>query len=1110
MLKNILRNRVFSVFWMWAGLLWLLLLLTTAPVFAAGPVITVDSNGDTATPGDGACTLREAVSNANTAGDTSGGDCPAGNGNDTIVFAPALNGQTITLSGAELSISSNVTIAGPGASRLAVSGNNASRVFSITAGAVTISGLTVRDGQISGADGAGIANAGALTLDGVIVTANTISGGATTQGGGIYNTGALTVTHSAISGNANLGSSGSGGGIANKSGGSATIINSTISGNTANTYGGGIVNDAGAMTLVNDTIVNNAALNFDGGGLAVWGTTLLKNTIVANNTDKGGPNDCSYLFTSPTSQGYNLIETVGNCTFAATGDLTGQDPKLGAPGANDGETPTHFPLAGSPVIDAIPAGSNGCNDTVADDQRGYLRATGKACDTGAVEYNGIYLTLTKSVSDPAPQPAQTITYTLVVSLRQSGNVNLSSVLISDTMPAGINFVGPVAVTGGSGAITGPPPALVSGLSIAGGTVVTVTFPVTVSTGLASGATIVNTAAVTSAEVTAPVTATATLTVSNIGPAAGADTFSVPEDSGATGLDVRANDVDLNGDAITITGVGQPANGQSSIVNGQLSIIYTPTLDFNGVEVFTYTISDGAVSDTTTVTVTVRAVNDVPAFTGGADQWRIQTAGPQTVSAWATGISAGPADEAGQSLTFHLNIGNPALFSDPPALNSGSGDLTFTPAATMSGAAIVTVTLQDDGGGADGGVDTTAAQTFTLVIAPGDAVATIDPSAGGSLVYTDTTSGLGAWAQAPAGAVAAPTDLVFDELPPTTTPPPGSFGFAGRVFSINAWQNMALQTGFVFGTPITLTLGYNPADLGFIDESTLTLFAWDGSAWADDGLTVIRRDPAAHQVTVVISHLSEFALFGQAPAMRISKQVAGRSEAGSGSFGSFGSLNLPLGGVVTYTVVLSNSGGFVARGVVMSDVLPAGVSFAGWTQQGSALLPGDGSTLEWGPHDIQPGAAYTIEFTVDVTHAAAFAEQTIVNIARFSSDNAGSGADSAALLVAANTAPSISAVGNQSIFVNRPLTVSITIADLETLPDMLLLSGASSAGGLVSSSDIQFGGSGANRTVTITPATGVTGAAAITLTVTDGGGLTDVAGFRLVVSMIRVYLPLVLR
>ena len=50
------------------------------------------------------------------------------NSNDTIIFAPSLNGKTITLTSGELDLTKNLTIQGPGASQLTVSGGNASRV----------------------------------------------------------------------------------------------------------------------------------------------------------------------------------------------------------------------------------------------------------------------------------------------------------------------------------------------------------------------------------------------------------------------------------------------------------------------------------------------------------------------------------------------------------------------------------------------------------------------------------------------------------------------------------------------------------------------------------------------------------------------------------------------------------------------------------------------------------------------------------------------------------------------------------------------------------------------------------------------------------------------
>ena len=94
---------------------------------------------------------------------------------------------------------------------------------------------------------------------------------------------------------------------------------------------------------------------------------------------------------------------------------------------------------------------------------------------------------------------------------------------------------------------------------------------------------------------------------------------------------------------------------------------------------------------------------------------LENAGAQTVSPWATAISPGPPDESAQTLTFLITGNtNAALFSAPPAV-SPTGALTYTPAANAIGTATITVTLKDNGGTANGGVDTSAAQTFTITV-----------------------------------------------------------------------------------------------------------------------------------------------------------------------------------------------------------------------------------------------------------------------------------------------------------------------------------------------------------------------------------------------------------
>src|SRR5262249_35644073 len=123
------------------------------------------------------------------------------------------------------------------------------------------------------------------------------------------------------------------------------------------------------------------------------------------------------------------------------------------------------------------------------------------------------------------------------------------------------------------------------------------------------------------------------------------------------------------------------------------------------------------SNTATVSITVTPVNDAPSFTKGANQTVLDNAGAVSVTGWATVISAGPANENGQTLTFLVSNNNNAIFAVQPSISS-NGTLTFTPIYPLNVAsptATVTVTLKDDGGTANGGVDTSAAQTFTITI-----------------------------------------------------------------------------------------------------------------------------------------------------------------------------------------------------------------------------------------------------------------------------------------------------------------------------------------------------------------------------------------------------------
>ena len=110
-------------------------------------------------------------------------------------------------------------------------------------------------------------------------------------------------------------------------------------------------------------------------------------------------------------------------------------------------------------------------------------------------------------------------------------------------------------------------------------------------------------------------------------------------------------------------------------------------------------------------------NQAPSFVAGPAVTVLEDSGAQTFVGWATGISPGPAEEAGQVVTFVVTGNtNAALFGTPPAVSS-AGVLTFTPAPNATGTATITLVAQDNGGTALGGVDTSAPQSFTITVTP---------------------------------------------------------------------------------------------------------------------------------------------------------------------------------------------------------------------------------------------------------------------------------------------------------------------------------------------------------------------------------------------------------
>jgi CSLREA domain-containing protein len=272
----------------------LLLAVFIVPTTAgtAGTTITVNSTDDTLVPGDGNCTLREAINNANSNSDTTGGDCAAGAGADTIILPGGI--YTLTIAGAEennnttgdLDVRDNLMIEGAGAEVTIIDGNSLDRVLDIPVGSLTVelNNLTVANGYHLGTPsvgyGGGIRNLSGsdLTLNASIVRNNMVEGEDYGTGAGIYHiNGSLTLNDSVIQENASLPADNSccGGIITAASGQPATVIlnNSQVISNTA-ANGAGIANTASSNSvstvILNDSLVaGNIASEFTGG---IWAT----------------------------------------------------------------------------------------------------------------------------------------------------------------------------------------------------------------------------------------------------------------------------------------------------------------------------------------------------------------------------------------------------------------------------------------------------------------------------------------------------------------------------------------------------------------------------------------------------------------------------------------------------------------------------------------------------------------------------------------------------------------------------------------------------------------------------------------------------------------------
>lgn len=403
---------------------------TAAGAATLVPTTTADEFGTGA-----GCSLREAIQAAQTDGAFDNCVVADDDDADTIVLQ---SGQTyaLTLAGAENANATGdldivgqmndrtLTIQTSGAARATIDANGdgvddpvaatGDRAIDVAAASTQINSMTINNLAItdgSGSAGGGITanlttilmtitgsrifanhptgGIGGVRLDGdnASVTDTEITNNTATVIGGISGIGDMTITGSTISGNSATSSRSGGLEVADPS--SVDLINTTLSGNSAATDGGGAYVD-GDLDVFSVTIAGNTATN-DGGGVHFGGhgSFSAHNSILGDNIDLSSGTHAPDCFGLIENQGYNLVEDHNSATCQMdlpNNDVTG-DPVLGVLAPNGGPTETHALLAGSPAIDAgdpeTPGSLNACPAT---DQRGLLRGAGAGrCDIGAFE-----------------------------------------------------------------------------------------------------------------------------------------------------------------------------------------------------------------------------------------------------------------------------------------------------------------------------------------------------------------------------------------------------------------------------------------------------------------------------------------------------------------------------------------------------------------------------------------------------------------------------------------------------------------------------------------------------------------------------------------------------
>ncbi len=542
------------------------------------------------------------------------------------------------------------------------------------------------------------------------------------------------------------------------------------------------------------------------------------------------------------------------------------------------------------------------------------------------------------------------------------------------------------------------------------------------------------------------------------------------------------------------------------------------------------------SEAQTFTLTILPVNDPPTFSAGGNLTVNEGAGPQR-QAWATAIVPGPTNEAGQHVSFAAADDNAALFtfSGRPSI-APDGTLTFTAAPFASGIARVTVTARDDGGTANGGIDSSTTASFTITVVPVNQPPTFTPGgdqtvledAGAQSVQWATAIGPGSPAESAQTVTLAATNdnpSLFSAQPAVTqtgviTYTPAADAYGSAHVTVRAQDDGGVANGGNDTTSRTFALTITPVN--------------DAPSFSTSGNVSVLENAGAQSLAWITSQ-------SPGPANEATQQITYSTSSDNPSlFTAGGQPTLAPDGTLTFTpapnaagsaqlTVTATDDGGTANGGTDSTTATYLLTVTGVNQAPSFNPGGDQTVREdagaqstpWATA-IDPGApneaGQTVTFTTTNDDNALFSSQpgldssgsltytpaadasgtaTVTVVARDDGGTANGGHDSTTAtftitVTAVNDPPTLTAPADQSVFEDDGQQV-VALTSVSPGP----ADEASQTVTLTTSTDhpeyFDLAGEplvASDGTLTFTPAEGAFGTATVTVTAQDDGGTAN--------------------